>query len=133
MGSTNFFSKLASADPLAQALNLPGAHKYAQAQAQDVQTNPGPYAGQTPTLAAANAGYAPGSTAQGATPGWTPNQATSPGNAFFGLLQKAANVSGNVTPHLNGPASMPTTPNFSSGNPYVQAARGAAQQNQWGA
>lgn len=127
MGSTNFFSKLASVDPIAQALNLPGAHKYAQAQAQDVQSNAGPYAGQTPTLAAANAGYAPGSTAQGAQAGWTPIQATSPQNSLFGALQKAANVSGNITPHLNGPAMMPTTPNLSSGNPYVQASRGAAQ------
>lgn len=132
MGSTNFFSKLASVDPLAQALNLPGAHKYAQAQAQDVQSNAGPYAGQTPTLAAANVGYAPGTTAQGAQAGWTPTQATAPGNGAFNFLQKAANVSGNITPHLNGPLSMPTTPNPSSANPYVQAARGATQQSQWG-
>src|SRR5277367_1185280 len=127
MGSTNFFSKLASVDPIAQALDLPGAHKYAQAQAQDVQTNPGPYAGQTPTLAAANVGYAPGTTAQGATPGWTPNQATQPGNALFGLLQKGANIAGNTVPQPRvGSGGFPTGVSIgapgvpSTSNQYVQ-------------
>ena len=128
MGSTNFFSKLASIDPIAQALNLPGAHKYAQAQAQDVQSNVGPYAGQTPTLAAANVGYAPGTTAQGATPGWTPIQATAPGNSAFNFLQKAANLSGNASgggAALGVPTRLPSTNPISTSNQYVQAARGA--------
>lgn len=134
MGSTNFFSKLASVDPLAQALDLPGAHKYAQAQAQDVQTNAGPYAGTTPTLADANAGYAPGSA--DAQQGWTPNQTTAPGNSLFGHLQNIANVSGNLgTQPLAGrytPTPMQGTNNtYVQGsqtvNPYITAARGAAQ------
>lgn len=144
MGSDNFFSKIASIDPLAQALNLPGAHKYAQSQAQDVQTNAGPYAGQTPTLAAANAGYAPGSTAQGAQVGWTPNQATTPGNSLFGKLQGAANVSGNLTPQpwATGTLKPFTQANPTAGtgntfvqnsqtvNPYVTAAQRASQSQQ---
>ena len=140
MGSTNFFSKLASIDPLAQALNLPGAHKYAQAQAQDVQTNAGPYAGQTPTLAASKEGYTPGGpTAQA---GWTPNQATSPGNSLFGKLQGAANVSGNATPQpwASGTIKPFTQANPGAGtsnqfvqqsgtvNPYVTAAQRSTQQ-----
>ena len=145
MGSTNFFSKLASVDPLAQALNLPGAHKYAQAQAQDVQTNAGPYAGTTPTLADANAGYAPGS--KDALAGWTPNQATTPGNSLFGFAQHAANLSGNVTPQpwATGTLKPFTQANPTAGtqntfvqgsqtvNPYVNAAQRAGQQgNQYG-
>jgi hypothetical protein len=141
VGSSNFFSKIASIDPLAQALNLPGAHKYAQAQAQAVQTNPGPYAGQTPTLQDANAGYAPGSAH--AQAGWVPNQATgNPG--LFGKLQGVANLSGNVTPQpwATGTLKPFTQANPTAGtqnsfvqgsqtvNPYVTAARGAAQQNQ---
>jgi hypothetical protein len=120
MGSDNFFSKAASIDPLAQALNLPGAHKYAQSQAQDVQTNAGPYAGQTPTLAASNAGYLPGDTANGAVVGWTPNQNTGGGNALFGELQGAANLSGNLTPQP-----------WSTGNlkPFTQATPGAGTNN----
>lgn len=66
MGS-NFFAR------------VPFTGGYRQAQAQDVQTNAGPYAGQTPTLAAANVGYAPGTTAQGAQGGWMPNQGGLPG------------------------------------------------------
>jgi hypothetical protein len=152
MGSTNFFSKLASVDPLAQALDLPGAHKYAQAQAQDVQTNPGPYAGQTPTLAAANAGYVPGSTAQGAQVGWTPNQMTTPGNALFSALQRGANLSGNLSAQPTNvlPGSGRSgigLPNQGAGtgntyvqgsqtiNPYVAAAQRSTVQpstNTWG-
>lgn len=142
MGSTNFFSKLASVDPLAQALNLPGAHKYAQAQAQDVQTNPGPYAGVTPTLADANAGYAPGSA--DAQKGWTPNQATTPGNSLFGKLQGAANVSGNLTPQPWATGTLKpfaqANPTAGTGNsfvqgsqtvnPYVTAAQRASQSQQ---
>ena len=148
MGSTNFFAKLASVDPLAQALNLPGAHKYAQAQAQDVQTNAGPYAGQTPTLAAAKEGYTPGSTALGAQAGWTPNQASG-SNGLFGKLQGAANLSGNLTPQpwASGNLKPLTQANPTAGtsnsfvqqsgtvNPYVTAAQRATVQpaNQtWG-
>jgi hypothetical protein len=147
VGSNNFFSKVASIDPLAQALNLPGAHKFAQSQAQDVQTNAGPFAGKTPTLADANAGYAPGSA--GATVGWTPNQATVPGNSLFGAAQRAANLSGNLSAQpTNG---LPGSgrggiglPNPTAGtqntyvqptqtmNPYVTAARAAAQQGGYG-
>ena len=148
MGSTNFFAKLASIDPLAQALNLPGAHKYAQAQAQDVQTNAGPYAGQTPTLAASKEGYTPGSTALGAQAGWTPNQASG-SNGLFGKLQGAANLSGNLTPQpwSSGNLKPLTQANPTAGtsnsfvqqsgtvNPYVTAAQRATVQptNQtWG-
>lgn len=141
MGSTNFFSKIASFDPLAQALDLPGAHKYAQAQAQDVQTNAGPYAGTTPTLADANAGYAPGSA--DAQQGWTPNQSTNSNRGFLGFLGKTANLSGNLG---NQPIAGRMTPTPLQGtnntyvqgsqtiNPYVTAARGAVQQptNSWG-
>lgn len=147
MGSTNFFSKLASIDPLAQALNLPGAHKYAQAQAQDAagqtDTNGGAYTGVNATLAGANAGYAPGG--PGATPGFAPTRPT-PGNALFGKLQGAANLSGNLTPQpwATGTLKPFTQANPTAGtqntfvqpsqtvNPYVTAARNAAsQQNTW--
>lgn len=151
MGSDNFFSKLASIDPLAQALNLPGAHKYAQSQAKDragqTDTNGGAYTGVDATLAGANAGYAPGG--PGATPGFTPTTPTV-GGGLFGTLQKAANLSGNLSAQPTN--SLPGSgrsgiglPNPGAGtnntyvqqsqtvNPYVTAARGAAQQqNQWG-
>lgn len=147
MGSNNLFARAASIDPIAQALDLPGAHKYAQSQAQDVQTNAGPYAGQTPTLGAALAGYVPGDTAHGATAGWTPNQNTG-GPGFMGSLQRGANFFGNQAPAY-GPGGL-AAPSTSTGNnfvqnsqtanpnpamangginPYVTAARGAAQQN----
>jgi hypothetical protein len=119
LGSDNFFSKAASIDPLAQALDLPGAHKYAQSQAQDVQTNAGPYAGVTPTLAAANEGYTPGSTNLGAQPGWTPNQNTG-GPGFFGSLQRIANGVGNTMPTHAANGMVNGTGGFSTGNPYVQ-------------
>lgn len=56
MGANSFFSKLASNDPLAKSLNLPGAHGW------DNRHNvgnipPTPYSGVEPTLADANAGY----------------------------------------------------------------------------
>lgn len=64
MGAGTFFSKVASDDPLAQGLDLPGAHKYQQQSVNAENQNPnavtGPYAGMTPSLAGANAGYAPG-------------------------------------------------------------------------
>lgn len=142
MGSTNFFSKLASIDPLAQALNLPGAHKYAQAQAQSnagaTDTNGGAYTGINATLAGANAGYAPGG--PGSTPGFAPTQ-PAPGNHLFDVAQRAANVSGNVTPQpwATGTLKPFTQANPTAGtantfvqgnqtvNPYVTAARNAQQ------
>ncbi len=151
MGNSNFFAKLASIDPLAQALHLPGAHKYAQAQAQraagQTDTNGGAYTGIDATLAGANAGYAPGG--PGSTPGFVPTQPDRVGG-LFGALQKGANLSGNLSAGVadNG---MPTAPTgFSTSNPYVQqtgvrnpnpqlnpwvtAARGATTQPnpQWG-
>jgi hypothetical protein len=123
MGSDNFFSKVASIDPLAQALDLPGAHKYAQSQAQDAagqtDTNGGAYTGVNATLAGANAGYAPGG--PGATPGFAPTQPTA-GNSLFGKLQGAANLVGNSMPYRAGNGIMPTAPNnpLSTANPYVQ-------------
>lgn len=146
MGSDNFFSKIASIDPLAQALNLPGAHKYAQAQAQDAagqtDTNGGPYTGIAPTLAGANAGYAAGG--PGATVGFRPTQPTE-GGGVLGLFQRNANLSGNLTPQpWSSGGFRPLTPanpgaGFTNtnvqpsqtGNPYVTAARGASQ-NAWG-
>lgn len=147
MGSDNFFSKVASIDPLAQALNLPGAHKYAQAVAQrnagDTDVNGGAYTGIAPTLAAANAGYKPGG--PGAPAGWAPMNTGSNPNGIFGLLTKNANLSGNATPQpwATGTLKPFTQANPSAGfnntnvqptqtmNPYVSAARGASQ-NAWG-
>jgi hypothetical protein len=141
MGSDNFFSKIASIDPLAQALNLPGAHKYAQSQAQaragQTDANGGAYTGVAPTLAGANAGYAPGG--PGATVGFAPTQPSAGafGSGILGGLTKAANLSGNLTPQGTGTSVKPAV-GFSTVNPYVQqnttinpyvtAARGAAQQ-----
>lgn len=147
MGSDNFFSKIASIDPLAQALDLPGAHKYAQSQAQDAagqtDTNGGAYTGIAPTLAGANAGYQPGG--PGALAGFAPTQPTA-GNSLFGSLQRGANLVGNSMPYRGGSGIVPTSPGtVSTANPYVQgsttvnpyvtAARGAVPQNQtaWGA
>lgn len=69
MGTGTFFSKVASYDPLAQALHLPGAGKYDQQQTRDSINEQSanaslPYAGQTPTLAGANAGYLAAAKAQ---------------------------------------------------------------------
>lgn len=142
MGSSNFFAKFASIDPLAQMLNLPGAHKYAQAQAQSeagkAGASGGPYTGVDPTLAGANAGYTPGG--PGATTGWSQYAPRAPGG-LFGLMQKGSNLAGNLTP-LTAPLGKPLPlPNPSTTNQYVQpnttanpwvlAVRG--QQNpQWG-
>jgi hypothetical protein len=146
MGSDNFFSKIASMDPLAQALNLPGAHKYAQAVAQRnagaTDVNGGAYTGITPTLAAANAGYQPGG--PGASPGWQQINLGSNPSGLQDILTRGANVLGNAAIAKPGPGGSPiSTPSFGTGNPYVQqsttqnpyvqAARGATQQqNQWG-
>lgn len=153
MGSSNFFSKFASIDPLAQVLHLPGAHKYAQQQARDeagkAGASGGAYTGVDPTLAGANAGYVPGG--PGATEGWSQYQPRGTGG-LFGLLQKGSNLAGNSMPHIDA-NGIPTAPgNISTSNQYVQptgirnpnpsigpnpwvtAARGATtQQNpQWG-
>jgi hypothetical protein len=145
MGSNNLFSRFASIDPLAQALNLPGAHKYAQSQAQDAagqtDTNGGAYTGINASLAGANAGYKPGG--PGSTVGFAPTQPTG-GNAIMSDLQRNANLAGNATPQPWATGSLkPFTqanPTMGTGNsfvqqsqtvnPYVMAARGAAQQNQ---
>jgi hypothetical protein len=132
MGSDNFFSKVASVDPLAQALHLPGSDKYAQAVAQRnagaTDVNGGPYAGIAPTLAAANAGYVAGG--PGAPKGWTQeNLGSNPGGVFGFGMRNAGNVGqgvfgpvGNLYGNSNGAAQ--STVN----NPYAQAARGASQQ-----
>lgn len=59
---TGFFGKVAQADPLAQALNLPGSHKLSQQQNRDSINEASmsanlPFAGKPATLAGANAGY----------------------------------------------------------------------------
>lgn len=137
MGSNNFFSKIASMDPLAQALNLPGAHKYAQQQGRDeaakAGASAGPYTGVQATLAGANAGYAPGG--PGATVGWHQYMPHDPSNFF----QRAANVSGNVTPQPWSTGGLkPFTqadPTAGTTNPYVTAAQGVPRNNQisaWG-
>ena len=125
MGSGTFFSKLLSMDPLAQALDLPGSHKYAQDQAEkDAESsaaNGGPYTGVAASLAGANAGYAPGG--PGSNPNWqpwTPHVNTN----FF---QQAANLSGNLTPQpVEKGGGLPTGASpavgFSTQNSYVAPA-----------
>jgi hypothetical protein len=159
MGSSNIFAKAASIDPLAQALHLPGANKYAQQQAQNANSTgaAGPYAGVTPTLAGANAGYAPGG--PGANPDYVPFQAQRPGGVF-GAAQRFSSAVGSTAPNpaggqwtLNGgltpaPSSTmgaggvyATTPTGSPGaqagmNPYVAATQRQGQpinqNNLWG-
>lgn len=113
MGSSNFFAKFASIDPLAQALHLPGADKYRQQQANNANSTgaAGPYAGITPTLAAANAGYAPGG--PGANPDWHPFVAQRPGG-LFGAAQRFSSAVGGTTPSpdaaLSGKVALPNSP-----------------------
>lgn len=113
MGSSNFFAKFASIDPLAQALHLPGSDKYRQQQAQDANSTGavGPYAGVTPTLAGANAGYAPGG--PGANPNYVPFQAKTPGG-LFGAAQRFSSAVGGTTPNPDdvaaGKVATPDTP-----------------------
>jgi hypothetical protein len=113
MGSSNFFAKFASIDPLAQALHLPGADKYRQQQMQDANSTGavGPYAGVTPTLAGANSGYAPGG--PGANSNYVPFQAKSPGG-LFGFAQRFSSAVGNTTPNpdavASGKVALPGTP-----------------------
>jgi|SRR5579859_1158146 len=143
MSGNNFFSKIASIDPIAQALNLPGAHSYAQAQANaHLPGSNGPYTGVAPTLAGANAGYAPGG------PGANPWQQPVPWHqgGLFGALQGGATQFGNVLDvGGNTPLGPTTNPQFKAPNlsnaspsqtgpvgqvgpdPYVTAARTATQ------
>jgi hypothetical protein len=99
MGSDNFFSKVASIDPIAQMLHLPGSNKYAQSEAQAANSAPdsGPYNGVAPTLAAANAGYTPGG--PGANASYVPFAAARPGG-LFGGLQRIAAASGDTLPNV---------------------------------
>jgi len=136
VGSDNFFSKFASIDPLAQALNLPGAHKYAQSQAQDMagktDSNGGAYTGVDATLAGTNAGYAPGG--PGATAGFMPTRpdAGAFGSGILGGMTKAANLSGNLTPQGNGTSVSPAA-GFSTANPNVQQSTVRNPVPAWGA
>ena len=158
MGGDNFFAKLASADPIARTLGLPGANKYAQAVAQRnagaTDVNGGPFQGIAPTLAAANDGYT--ANAAGAPANWQQVNLGSSPSGIFGFAQKAANLSAATNPNLQlGTNPMQAghpgaVPGFSLGNPYapngsqnvgnsqqpasayVQAARGAAQPQTWG-
>lgn len=113
MGTGTFFSKVASIDPLAHALHLPGANKYAQQQAQDANSTGavGPYAGVTPTLAGSNAGYAPGG--PGSNPEYVPFSAKRPGGAF-GFAQRFSSAVGDTTPSpdaaLSGKLALPSSP-----------------------
>lgn len=101
MGAGTFFSKIASYDPIAQALHLPGASSYVnyeQAKADEAQpgAHSGPYQGVSPTLAAAQAGYAaggPGSNSQ-----WRPYTAAPNVANFF---QRAASAPAAGTPATN--------------------------------
>ena len=136
MGSNTFFSKIASFDPLAQALHLPGAGKYMQSQASDAagKSGGGPYQGVTPTLAGANAGYAPGG--PGANQDWKPWVAPQIGNGW----QRFAANQGNISPGIVGPLvdkGAPGTNTAYSGNGaqpqnpaagYVNAARQVAMR-----
>lgn len=113
MGSSSFFSKFASIDPLAQALHLPGSDKYRQQQANDANSKGavGPYAGVTPTLAGANSGYAPGG--PGSDPNWKPFTPQAPGG-LFGFAQRFSSAVGDTTPNPDnaaaGKISTPGTP-----------------------
>lgn len=135
MGASNFFSKFASIDPLAQALNLPGAHKYAQQQAKDeagkAGASGGAYTGVDATLAGSNAGYAPGG--PGATVGWHQYAPHAQGG-LFGAAQGVANLSGNATPQpwSSGQLKPFTQANPTAGttNPYVTASQGVPRNNQ---
>lgn len=137
MGSNNFFSKLASYDPLAQALHLPGANGYMKSQASSAagqsSNNAGPYAGVTPTLSAAAAGYQPGGA--GSNAGWQPFQMPTVGSGwqrFAGSLQNdpLAHAVGAPGAQNGVPGQMPAAPAQPAQNAYVAAARGAMPQQQ---
>lgn len=111
MGS--FFNKLASYDPLAHALHLPGANNYQNQQNKQAagQSGGGPFQGVTPTLAGANAGYAPG--AAGANPDYKPFVMPQFGNGWQRFSASQGNVAPN--PWNPSPSAQPkpgATPSF---------------------
>jgi hypothetical protein len=138
MGSSNFFAKFASIDPLAQALHLPGANKYAQQEAENANNTSGmavsgPYAGEAPTLAGANAGYAPGG--PGSNSNYTPFKVQQPGG-LFGGMQRISSAVGDTTPNLGNGQVTPASPSgigqtlrtgqpAGTANPYITAAPGS--------
>ena len=133
MGS--FFEKVASVDPVAQALHLPGSTSYENSQMQQQQqaaqaNGLGPYARVAPTLAAANAGYVQGG--PGATPGWQPYQYKNQGG-FLGTLQGIANtgqiVPNGTSPGTFGASTPPSAAQMNAQNSqYTQAAQQASQR-----
>jgi hypothetical protein len=135
MSSTGFFGKLASVDPIAQALNLPGSHDYVNAQINaHMPSTAGPYSGQAPTLAGANAGYAPGG--PGADPMWRQAQPWHQGG-LLGSLQSAATIANPYAAVSAGPGAglRPTNPGtgpVGQINPYAAAAQKAGGGNLYG-
>src|SRR5712664_1529746 len=134
MGGNNFFSKIASIDPIAQALNLPGAHSYANAQANaHLPSSSGPYSGVAASLAGANAGYAPGGPGANV---WTQPTPWHQGG-LFGALQGAASDVGGTSfgaqPKFNtqSPSATGSVGNVGP-DPYAAAARRSAGQNNGG-
>jgi hypothetical protein len=142
VGTGTFFSKIASVDPLAQALHLPGATKYAQLeQSQNAggsAANGGPNTGVAPSLAGASSGYTTAS--PGANTQWTPWTPTRPGGLFGGAQRFSAAV-GQTTPDPStgryiganiGQVGSTATggPSTAQGMGYVQATRNAMAQQQ---
>lgn len=125
MGSTSFFSKLASYDPLAQGLDLPGAHKYQNTLVNRVGPDQGPYTGVQATLAGANSGYAangPGANGSPAAPavngpaGWGHPTVGGIGGFMQSLgntataLNPASRAAGGAATSLVGGGQQPMTP-----------------------
>jgi hypothetical protein len=112
MGTGTFFSKVASMDPLANALHLPGADKYRQQQASanagSSAINAGPYQGVAPTLAGANAGYAAGG--PGAQAGWRPFTPSAPGGFFNRFASWSAQNTPNPYPNQSAGGDAGTNP-----------------------
>lgn len=145
-GNDSFFAKVASIDPLARTLHLPGSNKYAQGVAQRnagaTDVNGGAFTGIAPSLAAANGGYTAGAT--GAPANWRQINLGSNPSGLFGDATRINNQVANVAPGVNGFAAHPlsfanpaVTNAQGNGNAlppssaYVTAARGATQ-NTWG-
>jgi hypothetical protein len=131
MGS-GFFGKIASIDPVAQALHLPGYNSYAKQQANaHLPGSNGPYTGVTPTLAGANAGYAPGG--PGADPMWRQPQPWHQGG-FLGALQGLASSAnpGAAPGNLSNPGSLMSSPSRTGPVGQVNPYSAAAQQTQRG-
>lgn len=139
MSSTGFFGKLASVDPLAQAFNLPGSHDYANAQIRaHMPSTAGPYSGQAPTLAGANAGYLPGG--PGADPMWRQPQPWHQGG-LLGAMQGVASAMPSAYASPAAAKSAMTVPSFASPaqtgpvgqiNPYAAAAQKAGGGSPYG-